>query len=95
MPRGNRFLFTEKYLIVAQVNPASSANYYAGAENGGTVTLQMSSDGGRKFMAAELEYPMTQHSYTILDTSNEAIFLHVNHHGETAKWGNVYISNAM
>jgi len=82
--RGNRFLFTERYLAVAQV----------GAD-GLHVTLQLSADGGHKFTPAELEYPMTQHSYTILDTSNDAVFLHVNHEGEHAAWGNVYLSNSI
>ena len=43
---------------------------------------QLSSDGGHRFHSAELEYPMMQHSYTILDTSNDAVFLHVNHGGK-------------
>lgn len=84
VPRGNRYLFTERYMAVAQVE-----------KDGAHVVLQLSSDGGKKFFPAELEYPMTQHSYTILDTSNDAIFLHVNHNGEHAQWGNVYISNSI
>jgi len=65
--RGNRFLFTERYLAVVQV-----------AEEGATVTLQVSPDGGHRWHAAELEYPMTQHSYTITHitiTANDAVFL--------------------
>jgi hypothetical protein len=84
VPRGNRFLFTDQYIAVAQVSEKDSH-----------VVLQLSSDGGRKFFGAELEYPMTQHSYTILDTSNSAVFLHVNHNGEQSKWGNVYLSNSL
>jgi len=84
VPQGNRFLFTERYVAVAAVSPANHA-----------VNLILSSDGGHRWHAAELEYPMTQHSYTILDTSNDAVFLHVNHNGEGARWGNVYLSNSI
>lgn len=84
VPRGNRFLFTERYVAVAAVG-----------DHDKHVNLVLSSDGGRRWHAAELEYPMTQHSYTILDTSNDAVFLHVNHAGEGARWGNVYLSNSI
>lgn len=84
VPRGNRFLFTERYVAVAAVGDRDKH-----------VNLVLSSDGGHRWHTAELEYPMTQHSYTILDTSNDAVFLHVNHAGEGARWGNVYLSNAI
>lgn len=120
VPRGNRFLFTERYLAVAAVaadeseeggssrldkygyRHSSNRRHYAvassstGAATNHIVSLVLSSDGGHRWHTAELEYPlMSQHSYTILDTSNDAIFLHVNHNGEGAKWGNVYLSNAI
>ena len=81
---GNRFLFTKKFLFVAQVNPLHDTE----------VELQMSSDGAKTFLRGTLPYRIKQHSYTILDTSEDTVFLHVNHEGEGAKWGNVYISNA-
>jgi hypothetical protein len=81
---GNRFLFTKKFLFVAQVNPLRDTE----------VELQMSSDGANTFLRGTLPYKIKQHSYTILDTSQDTVFLHVNHEGEGAKWGNVYISNA-
>lgn len=84
VPRGNRFLFTERYVAVAAVGDRDKH-----------VNLVLSSDGGHRWHTAELEYPMTQHSYTILDTSNDAVFLHVNHAGEGARWGNVYLSNSI
>ena len=34
-----------------------------------------------------------QHSYTVLDSSEDTVFLHVNHGGEMSQWGNIYISN--
>jgi hypothetical protein len=84
VPHGNRFLFTKKFLFVAQVSPLHDTE----------VELQMSSDGARTFLRGTLPYRIKQHSYTILDTSEDTVFLHVNHEGEGAKWGNVYISNA-
>ena len=90
VPRGNRFLFTERYIAVAAVSEQTR-----GESGEHVVELMLASDGGHRWHAAELEYPMTQHSYTILDTSNDAVFLHVNHEGEGARWGNVYLSNAL
>lgn len=82
--RGNRFLFTDKYLAVAQVDKSSQF-----------VQLVLSGDGARTFREVGMPYDIGQHSYTILDTSEGTVFLHVNHNGEGAKWGNVYISNAI
>ncbi len=105
VPRGNRFLFTERYIAVAAVAPAAphGARRAGTDDDGGggaaapahAVELVLSSDGGHRWHGAELEFPMTQHSYTILDTSNDAVFLHVNHDGEHARWGNVYLSNSL
>jgi hypothetical protein len=82
---GNRFLFTAKFLFVAQVNPKRQSE----------VVLRMSSDGAATFVKAQLPYAIKQHSYTILDTSEDSVFLHVNHQGDGAKWGNVYISDSL
>ena len=104
VPRGNRFLFSERYLSIAQVRQLcsnSNAHLYRviscfgisalfqvvdpkdrPAHVASDVVLQLSSDGGHRFHGAELEYPMMQHSYTILDTANDAVFLHVNHGGK-------------
>jgi hypothetical protein len=82
--RGNRFLFTDKYLAVAQVTP--TGNY---------VSLVLSNDGAKTFREVGMPYKIAQHSYTILDTSEGTVFLHVNHNGDRARWGNVYISNAI
>jgi hypothetical protein len=42
-----------------------------------------------------MPYKIKQHSYTILDTSEGQVFLHVNHEGDGAKWGNVYQSDGL
>jgi hypothetical protein len=103
VPRGNRFLFTERYISVAQVKlqhflfgycftGPSIASFFFSPQVvepkarspvvASHVVLQLSSDGGHRFHAAELEYPMVQHSYTILDTAHDSVFLHVNHNGK-------------
>ncbi len=80
---GNRFLITSKYLLVAQVQ-----------ENNFHVRLLISKDGSRSFKEASLPFEMAEHSYSVLDTSDDVIFLHVNHWGEKARFGNVYVSNS-
>lgn len=106
VPRGNRFLFTEKYLAVAQVQAVqedgssqgsigSTMQVVRGASGEKlAVSLLLSPNGGRTFRASRMPFEMQQHSYTILDTSEDSVFLHVNHGGEDARWGNVYLSNS-
>jgi Sortilin, neurotensin receptor 3,/Sortilin, neurotensin receptor 3, C-terminal len=85
---GNRFLFGQhNYLFVAAVNPVQESE----------VSLMVSSEEGldKKFIAALLPVDLTEHSYTILDTSEGSVFLHVNHapFEAQAQTGHVYISD--
>jgi len=85
---GNRFLFGEHgYLFVAAVNPRQETE----------VSLQVSRDEGaaKVFKTALLPVELTEHSYTILDTSEGTVFLHVNHapFDLSAPTGHVYISD--
>jgi hypothetical protein len=85
---GNRFLFGEHdYLFVAAVNPHQETE----------VSLQITRDAGsdKKFKTALLPVELTEHSYTILDTSEGTVFLHVNHQpfDLNAPTGHVYISD--
>ncbi|KAL8275914.1 hypothetical protein Esti_000176 [Eimeria stiedai] len=83
--RGNKFLLSNGYFFVAKVRDAVKQ----------TVTLLVSTDGGAKFAAAKLPVEIEEKSYTVLDTSEGAIMLHVNHGGEAGRdTGNVYISDA-
>mmetsp|Transcript_24500 Transcript_24500/g.59046 ORF Transcript_24500/g.59046 Transcript_24500/m.59046 type:complete len:828 (+) Transcript_24500:5-2488(+) len=84
LPRGNRFLFLDKFLFVAVVNKMH--------EN--QVNLYVSSDGGKVFKRARLPFQLTEHSYTILDTSEGSVFLHVNHGDYNTGYGNIYLSDA-
>jgi len=85
---GNRFLFGEyNYLFVAAVNPHQETE----------VSLQVSRDDGHQkiFKTALLPVELTEHSYTILDTSEGTVFLHVNHapFDQNAPTGHVYVSD--
>ena len=84
LPRGNRFLFLEKFLFVAVVNLHHETQ----------VNLYVSSEGGRIFNKARLPFQLTEHSYTILDTSEGSVFLHVNHGDFHTGYGNIYLSDA-
>jgi len=86
---GNRFIFGEhNYVFVAAVNPHHETS----------VNLMITRDAGmdKKFQKAKLPVEVLEHSYTILDTSEGSVFLHVNHNIQSggASTGNVYISDA-
>mmetsp|Transcript_41952 Transcript_41952/g.70015 ORF Transcript_41952/g.70015 Transcript_41952/m.70015 type:complete len:856 (+) Transcript_41952:36-2603(+) len=86
---GNRFIFGEhNYVFVAAVNPHHETS----------VNLMITRDAGigKKFTKAKLPVEVLEHSYTILDTSEGSVFLHVNHNIQSggASTGNVYISDA-
>lgn len=84
LPQGNRFLFLDRFLFVAVVNK----NH----EN--QVNLFVSLDHGTSFKKARLPFQLTEHSYTILDTSEGSVFLHVNHGDYSTGYGNIYLSDA-
>ena len=84
LPRGNRFLFLDKFIFVAVVNKHH--------EN--QVNLYVSAEGGKIFKKARLPFQLTEHSYTILDTSEGSVFLHVNHGDYNTGYGNIYLSDA-
>ncbi|KFH09097.1 putative sortilin, partial [Toxoplasma gondii VAND] len=83
--RGNKFLLSNGYFFVAKVKDAAKQ----------TVSLLVSTDGGKSFQMAKLPVEIEERSYTVLDTSEDAIMLHVNHgHDNKGDTGNVYISDA-
>ena len=81
---GNRFLFTSKFLFIAEVARNRLSE----------VLLKISDNGGKSFYDGKLPFVIKQHSYTVLDTSEDTVFLHVNHAGEDSHFGHVYISDA-
>ncbi len=85
---GNRFLFGDHaYLFVAAVNPKKETE----------VQLQISRDNITRvqFQRALLPVKLTERSYTILDTSEGSVFVHVNHqpYSDSAYAGHVYVSD--
>lgn len=81
---GNKFLVSNNFIFVAKLKDATSQ----------TVTLMVSNDGGSNFRPAKLPQEIDEKSYTILDTSEGAVMLHVNHGSTAAKdVGNLYISD--
>jgi hypothetical protein len=82
--RGNKFLVSHSFIFVAKLKDVNSQ----------TVNLMSSSDGGKNFRAAKLPQELEEKSYTVLDTSEGSVILHVNHGAkEPFAVGNVYISD--
>ena len=84
---GNKFLISNQYIFVAKVRDTKKQ----------TVFLLVSRDGGRTFKEAKLPVSLEEKSYSILDTSQESVIIHVNHGHPTSDGvfiGNVYISDA-
>lgn len=82
--RGNKFLVSHGFIFVAKLKDSGSQ----------TVNLMCSADGGNTFRAAKLPQELEEKSYTVLDTSEGAVILHVNHGSkEPYGVGNVYISD--
>lgn len=83
---GNKFLISNGYIFVAKLNDIVKQ----------TVNMMVSTDGGNTFNKANLPEDIHEKSYTVLDTSEGAIMLHVNHglNSDNINTGNVYISDA-
>ncbi|CEL94476.1 unnamed protein product, partial [Vitrella brassicaformis CCMP3155] len=84
MHHGNKFLVSNGYTFVAKSEDEAKQ----------TVALMVSTDGGKTFEKAKLPFELSEKSYTVLDTSEGAVMLHVNHGDEGRSGsGNVYISD--
>ena len=85
---GNKFLLTSFFLFVVQVNDEETQE----------VTLLSGNSRDPEYKTLRpIELPhkhLMEHSYTILDTSEHAVFLHINHEGEKGKFGNIYVSDS-
>lgn len=83
--QGNKFLISNGYIFVAKLNDVIKQ----------TVNMMVSTDGGKTFNKANLPENIHEKSYTVLDTSEGSIMLHVNHgtSSEKINTGNVYISD--
>jgi len=86
VPNGNKFLLSNNFIFVAKLKDTKSQ----------TVTLMCSIDGGANFRQVQLPQDLDEKSYTVLDTSEGAVMIHVHHDSTEApsNVGNVYISDA-
>ena len=84
--QGNKFAMADGYIFVAKLKDPKSQ----------TVSLEVSSDGAKSYRTARLPISLDEHSYTILDTSEGGVIIHVNHGhvGKDQAVGNVYVSDA-
>mmetsp|Transcript_124552 Transcript_124552/g.248482 ORF Transcript_124552/g.248482 Transcript_124552/m.248482 type:complete len:879 (+) Transcript_124552:80-2716(+) len=82
---GNKFLVSNGFIMVVKLKSKESQ----------TVNLKISSDGGGDFKEAKLPEEIDEKSYTVLDTSEGIIMLHVNHGAKEGGGdvGTVYISD--
>mmetsp|Transcript_125093 Transcript_125093/g.348087 ORF Transcript_125093/g.348087 Transcript_125093/m.348087 type:complete len:871 (+) Transcript_125093:72-2684(+) len=81
---GNKFMVSHSFIFVAKLKE----------HKGQTVNLMVSSDGGASFKLAKLPQDIDEKSYTVLDTSEGTVMLHVNHGSkEPFNVGNVYVSD--
>lgn len=84
--KGNKFLITQNYLFVAQVVDQEEQE-----------VMLLIADSNKKdyiFDTISLSSNVFQeHSYTFLDTSEQTVFLHINHFGDNSKFGHIYISD--
>ena len=101
LEHGNRFVFMGRYIFVAEFKPHTpnrrrhkSSSVSSSPHSGPSVLLRVSADIGRTFSVSKLPLKLRQHEFTILDTSEQSVFLHVNHEGANANYGNVYSSDA-
>jgi len=83
--KGNKFLISNGFVFVAKLKDQAKQ----------TVNLMASNDGGRNFRLAKLPQDIDEKSYTVLDTSEGAVLLHVNHGSKEGpnNVGNVYVSD--
>lgn len=85
VPHGNLFIISARFILVAAAveNSANEVKLLISNENSlGTFELA--------------EFPMEdipEHGYTLLDTSENSVFINVNHYGLMSKSGNIYKSD--
>lgn len=83
---GNKFLLADKFILVALAVENDSEE----------VQLMISNESNiEEFFRAELPVKrIPEHSYTLIDSSEGSLFLHVNHYGAKSNYGTIYISDA-
>lgn len=88
LQHGNKFLVSNEFILIAKVKDVKQQ----------TVLLMVSSDGAKTFKAALLPSGMGELEekwYTVLDTSEGAVILHINSNSEASKdTGRIFVSDS-
>lgn len=80
-------MLTKDYLFVAQVVDQESQEVSLLASNSLEKRIDLSAiDTNTK--------SFKEHSYTFLDTTENSVFLHINHFGDNSKYGHIYSSDS-
>lgn len=93
---GNKFLVTKSFFFGVQVDDEDTQNVrlLIGPSNTNKYRLEPIVLPTRKQKKKKGSGKLLDHSYTILDTGEDQVFLHINHEGERSKYGNIYISDS-
>ena len=84
LANGNSLIKTDNYIFCAKANDKELVSIYVSALI----------DGFVNFLPAELpEDAIYTKTFTIMDTSEQSVFLHVQNHGPNTPLGNVFISD--
>ncbi|CAK75654.1 unnamed protein product (macronuclear) [Paramecium tetraurelia] len=86
VPAGSRFMLTESFLFVAKVTSQATQEvslYVSGTEL-----------GQYKYSVIDADSKLLEHSYSILDTSENQVFMVVNHLKPSSPLGVIYISDS-
>jgi hypothetical protein len=85
--KGNKFLLTKNYIYVAQVVDQEDQEV--------ALIVAKSDEKYYNFQTIETNQKrFKEHSYTFLDTSQQTVFLNINHFGDASKYGHLYTSDA-
>jgi len=84
--KGNKFLITKYFTFVARLENYSEQEISLYVSNSFTYDFE--------FYKANIPTRLNDKSYTILDSNEGQVFLHVNHLNDYWQYGNIYISSS-
>jgi len=81
---GNSIIKTDHYMFIAKATKSEQVEIFVSNVLHGFLNLQKSR------LPSET---LTQKTFTVMDTSEETVFLHVQAHGGTGPLGNIFVSD--
>ena len=81
---GNSIIKTDHYMFIAKATKSEQVDIYVSNVLHGFLNFQKSR------LPSET---LTQKTFTVMDTSEETVFLHVQGHGGSGPLGNIYVSD--